>query len=207
MVTTVPVLYSDFIQRFKTRPLSWSQISSFEWDEEQWAKSYIDGIKEPPTKELIFGSHVDKKIQEDPTFLPELTRYSNLQFAMSVVFNGIPLVGYADAWESELPAMRDYKTGKKIWDQKRADETGQLDMYALMTYIQEKIKPEDIRFFIDWMPTQENGDFTISFVPNMKIKTFETRRTMKHVLAFGTRINRVTKDMHTYALARNKMLA
>ncbi len=194
--------YDDFLLFLKKRPLSWSAISSFEWDNEQWYRNYLLGQKDPPTKELMFGSYVDKKIQSDPTFLPKLTRYSNLQFGMSVVFNRIPLIGYADAWESELPAMRDYKTGKKPWDQKRADETGQLTMYALMTFIQEKIKPEDIRFFIDWMPTQENGDFSISFVKDMKIQTFETRRTMNDILAFGSRINQTVKDMHTYILLR-----
>lgn len=199
------------------RPLSWSAISSFEWNPSQWYAKYV--AKELPeiTPELEFGSMVDKRIQEDPTYLPELVRYPILQHKMTGTFNKIPLLGYADTFRPMTPkldvssdgkhilstqyyrpAIRDYKTGHKLWDQKRADQTGQLTMYLFMLYLRDKIQPEDVECYIDWMPTHY-VDSKIAFVKEGEIHTFKTKRTMQQVLAFGQRIKDTWAAMEAYA--------
>lgn len=197
----------------KDRPLSWSAISSFEWNKGQWYRKYV--LKEIPeeTPELLFGKMVDKKIQDDPKYLPKLVRYPVLQHEMRCSFNGIPLVGYADAFRPVAPiitpisknhieqvfnpALRDYKTGRKPWDQKRADETGQITMYLMMLYLQHKIKPEDVEAYIDWLPTHYE-DGKIAFIKEGDIHTFKTRRTMQQCLAFGQRIKDTWAEMEAY---------
>lgn len=211
------------------RPMSWSAINAFEWQPSGWHAKYVvhgrckrpsdDGsmpglcvlvgtydpecpvIKTSP--ELRFGSWVDKKIQNDKNFLPELVRYPVFQHEMRVTFAGIPLVGYSDAF---LPLkkpvkkylLRDYKTGRKPWDQKRADETGQLTMYAFMLWLELKIQPEQGEFFIDWLPTHvEDGE--IAFIKEGEIITFATKRSMQQVLEFGQRIQSTWKKMEEYA--------
>lgn len=198
----------------KDRPLSWSAISSFEWNPRQWYTNYVLKEKLPMTEELIFGSYVDKRIQSDPTFLPELVRYPVEQHKMSGTFDGIPLIGYADAYrpmESDPikgvknrfvvtpPAIRDYKTGRKPWNKKRADETGQLTMYLLMLWLKDKIRPEDVECYIDWLPTHQQ-DGKIVFIEPVKIHTFKTKRTMQQVVAFGQRIKDRWAEMEAYAL-------
>lgn len=184
------------------RPLSWSAIASFEWNPKQWYEKYV--LKEYPeiTPELKFGSWVDKKIQDDPTFLPLLVRYPEEQLKMSGVFNGVPLIGYADAWDVGKLCLRDYKTGRKPWDKKRADETGQLTLYAFMLYLEHKIKPEDLDLYIDWLPTHIK-DGKICFIEEdhkiLKPKTFRTKRTMHQVLTFGQRIKDTWVKMEDYA--------
>lgn len=195
----------------ESRPLSWSAISSFEWNPQQWYEKYVLKQYPEPTAELLFGGMVDKKIQSDPTFLPLLTRYPVEQFEMRATFNGIPLIGFSDAYQprvrpakgrdSVCAAIRDYKTGRKAWDKKRADETGQLTLYAFFLYLMEKIKPEDVELYIDWLPTHIK-DGKICFIEDDHTKlvpqTFKTKRTMSQVLKFGQRINDTWIKMEEY---------
>ncbi len=95
------------------RPLSWSAISSFEYDPEQWYRTYILNERQS-SKEMDFGSVVDKKFQDDLTFLPTIPRGENLQYKMMAVFNGIPLIGVPDVFSfKKEKLLADLKTGKK----------------------------------------------------------------------------------------------
>lgn len=188
------------------RAFSWSAIASFEWNRDQWYRKYV--LKEIPevTPELEFGKYVDEKIQEDDTFLPHLVRYPVFQHKMETMFHDIPLIGIADAYRPpKNPALRDYKTGRKPWDQKRANETGQLTMYALMLYLIDGIKPEEIDLYIDWLPTHYK-DGKIAFIEEdhtkLKPVTFRTKRTMRDILAFGNRINDTYAAMVEYCQKR-----
>lgn len=194
----------DIMVFLEGRPLSWSAISSFEWSPEQWYQTYFKGIRQS-SPEMTFGSKVDSRIQKDPKFLPSLRRYKYMQHKMKVSYAGIPLVGIPDGLEMEITKeLADYKTGVKPWDQARADETGQLTFYLFLLYISYRHKPEDYRCRIHWLPTvkTENGNFdvVIEFVPDIdsNIKTFETKRTMVDLLAFGERIKKTVAAMQEY---------
>lgn len=191
---------------FDIRPLSWSAISSFEYDPEQWYCRYILNEKSPESKEMIFGKLIGKRLETEPTFLPMIERYSKMEYPFSVVFNGIKLVGYADTFcDKTFKKLGEYKTGKKSWDKKRVDTHGQIDMYCLMNYIQNKIRPEDVEIKLAWMPTQENGDFTMSFIEPIEknIKIFSTKRNMSDILKFGARINETVIKMQEYVDKHN----
>lgn len=185
------------------RPFSWSAISSFEWNKEQFWKKYIGKEIMEVTPELEFGSMIDKKIQDEPSFMPELHRFHNMQFKMLCEFNGIPLIGIADTYGEPVPraALADHKTGRKAWDQKRADETGQLTMYCLMLWQIYKIKPEDIDLYIDWMPTRYL-DKKIAFTDPIEVLSFRTKRSMHQVLTFGQRILDTYIQMQDYCHKR-----
>lgn len=186
----------------KDRPLSWSGISSFEWNPKQWHDKYVLKIKQEDTPELIFGSWVDKRIQSDKKFLPHLERFPIMQHKMFMDFDGIPMIGYADHFDRTGLRLKDDKTGRKKWDQKRADETGQLTLYAFFLWKMEKIRPENMKFSIDWLPTHYE-DNKIAFIESDHKKlvptTIHTKRTMKDILEFGTRIKDTWKKMEAYA--------
>jgi hypothetical protein len=203
------------------RPLSWSALSSFEYNKEQWFETYILGKKQS-SPEMTFGSIVDKKIQNDPKFLPKLPRYPVMQYEMRAVFNGIPLIGFPDGLSLNNPDVKnlkkykvfdkegfklsDYKTGVKKWDQKRADETGQLTFYLFLLYIIHKFKPKDFICGIHWLPTSkvEGGDFSVKvdLISDEHI-SIVTKRTMQDLLEMGSRINKVTKEMESYVRNHN----
>lgn len=215
------------------RPMSWSAISSFEWNPRQWHEKYVihgkckrekgtraaycvisqlendqncPVIKKTP--ELVFGSETDQRIQDDPEFLPQLIRFPVLQHEMKTVWNGIPLIGYADTYmppeSSKRIAVRDYKTGRKKWDKKRADETGQLTMYLFMIYLENrKLDVAAADLYIDWLPTHfEDGKIAFIEPDHTKLKpvTFKTKRSMVEVLNFGRkRIPETWAAMQEYA--------
>lgn len=179
-------------------------MSSWEYSPEQWYDTYILG-KHQTSKELTFGSIVDKKLQEDPTFLPQVPRYPVLQHTMKTKLGKIPLIGVADSYDPTIPALADFKTGKKPWDQKRADSTGQLSFYALLLYLIDGIRPDDIELYIHWLPTKEDGDFTISFIDDKDVRSFKTRRTMLQVLEFGIDIKKTIKEMEQYVIHKSNL--
>ncbi len=183
----------------RERPLSWSAISAFEWNPKQWHDKYVLKIKPVSSPEMDFGNWVDKKVQNEPEFLPDLVRYPVMQHEMRAIFDGIPLIGIADTYHPGSGFLRDYKTGRNIWDQKRANETGQLTMYSLLLYYTEKAKPENLQLFIDWLPTHiHQGEIDFRDDP-VKIYTFKTKRDMRTVLQFGQRIKETWKKMEEYA--------
>lgn len=200
--------FADRLKRWKARDFSWSQISSFEFDPEQWYRKYFLKEEEYETEELKFGKMIGEKLASDPNFLPEVPRLDKFEHCFRVVFGGITLIGYADGFcTATKKKLDEYKTGVKEWTQKRADEHGQFDMYLLMHYITEKIKPEDVELRLVWLPTErrEDGDFKVSIKLKEPVepKIFKTKRTMSDILNFGARINRIHRQMEVYAKTRS----
>ncbi len=186
----------------KARPLSWSAISSFEYNPEQWYRKYVLNEKDPETKEMIFGKKLANELENGTCDIPELVKKTpyKKEHPFKVMFGKIPLIGFCDDFDTTtFKVLNEVKTGKKDWDQKRADLHGQFDMYLLMNYITNKIPPEEVVCTLHWLPTQENGDFNISFIEPIKVQSFTTKRTMAQILAFGSRINRIYKEMEDYA--------
>lgn len=192
------------------RPASWSQFSCFEnpdypeySDPERWYRQYVLNQKDPPTPQLIFGSMIDKKIQEDPTFLPELERFPKAQYEMKATLitptDKIKLIGFADGWDHNQYRLKDDKTGVSPWTQARADKTGQFTWYLLELFLMHSIKPEQVQCQIDWIPTQQNADLSISLVKPVKIQTFYTKRTMTDILKMAKWIENVRAKMIEYA--------
>ena len=189
------------------RPLSPSSMASFFYDKEKWFLSYFKNKREF-TPETEFGNMVDKKIQDDPTFIPDLPRYPLMQEQYTVSFNGIKLTGKFDGLDLDKFLLADYKSGRVAWDKKRADETIQLTFYLLLVYITKKIPPEKFRCFIHWLPTKKdesgNFDVKISFREDPVVPiTFETRRTMKDLLLFGTKIMSTVALMKKFVESKN----
>lgn len=197
------------IKKFiKDRPLSWSAISSFEYDPEQWYQNYYLGIKTPPTPEMIFGKKFADSCEAGKPLAP-VTLLSKMEQGFKVVFGDIPLIGFADTFDHiGKKKIGEYKTGIKAWDQKRVDEHGQITMYALMNYISSRIKPEDTKFFLEWIPTKKMGDYSIEFAHNPpQVIHFKTKRTMKDILEFGARINSTVQKMEDYINKRENILS
>lgn len=182
----------------KKRPLSWSSISSFDFDPEQWYRKYALGIQDPKTKEMEFGSIVGERLASDPAYFPSIIRTGQYEFPLEFKFGAIPMVGYIDCWDKDTFDLHEFKTGKKAWTQKRADEHGQFDTYLLGLWVMQKIKPHDVQLYLHWMPTRETGDFRIEFIDEKVSHTFKTQRSMNDILRFGMRVNETYKRMEEF---------
>lgn len=201
--------FKERMKKWKDRPFSWSQISSFEYDPEQWYKRYFLNEEQYESEEMKFGKMIGERLASDPKFLPAVPRLSKFEHGFKVMFGAICLVGYGDSFCGiTLRKLKEYKTGVKAWTQKRADEHGQIDMYLLMHYITTKIRPEEMDCELVWLPTErkEGGDFkvTIRLIEPVVPQIFKTKRTMSQILAFGSRINRVHKEMEKYATIQSQ---
>lgn len=191
----------DIIEFLQGRPLSWSSLSSFEWSPEQWYERYILAKKEEPSEEMKFGKLVGERLASDPLFMPHIPRLGTYEYELKCKLGKIPLTGFMDDFKAPNK-MSEFKTGVKPWDQSRADSHGQIDMYLLMHYLINKVKPEDMSVNIYWMPTEKTGDFKIKFVDENDVRVFKTKRTMRQILEFGARINATVKTMELYVNSR-----
>lgn len=194
----------DHLTFDKKRPLSWSAISSFEYDPAQWYNRYVLKLDEPASPEMEFGKIMGERLAADNAFMPQVPRGSLYEYELKAKFGKIPLIGYIDSYVPHR-RLEEYKTGKRAWDQTRADGHGQITMYLLMVYLMYKVNPDQVRCRIHWLPTKSNGDFSIDFIDSKDCVTFETKRTMRDILMFGKRINNVYKLMEEYCKQRGSV--
>ena len=194
----------NILKFLETRPLSWSAISSFEYNPDQWYRRYVLAEKDEPTPEMLFGKHVGERLAAEPDFLPQVPRYKEFEYELRETVNKIPMLGFIDSYSPHRfgkPALYEYKTGRKPWDQERADQHGQITMYLLMLHRMHKLRPEDVVCHILWLPTQLEEE-EVSFIDEKDVRTFETKRTMRDLLDFGIRVQKIIKEMEAYANSR-----
>ena len=189
----------------KNRPLSWSAISSFEYDKEQWARKYLDNIKEPPNPAMIFGSMVGESIAQGNSPIP-VTRLSHFEYKLEATLNKIPLIGYVDSYEPHTKLL-EYKTSQKdtTWSQKKVDEHGQLTFYALMLFLQHGINPKDIHFRLEYIPVRQKNDFIFEWTGQAPTG-WDTKRSLQDILKFGNYVVSVVADMKAFAKSREKSI-
>lgn len=173
----------------KNRPFSWSQISSFEYDPEQWRKRYV--LREPQTESgaMSFGKEIGEKYSYEPGFVTE--------YKLEARLDKINLIGYIDAFDLENKKLIELKTGKK-WDKKKAQSHGQIDLYCAMIYAMHKIRPEELDIKLIWLATEQDQDFSTKFIADMKPVIFPLKKTMLDVITILARVKRVVKEMDKY---------
>lgn len=182
------------------RPVSWSCLSSWEWNKNEWYEKYVLNVVQAPTPAMIFGNVVGESFCTDEPMVPDIVTYSHMEYELRPKLGDINLVGFVDSYCPKDKLLREYKTSKNAnrWSQKSVDEHGQLTMYALLLYLQDKVKPEELTIHLDHIPTVEGGDFQIEIADPVTINTFETKRTLTDILKFGDYITKTHKEMLEY---------
>lgn len=197
---TDPLIREAQIAAWLDRYYSWSQHSQWKsYGKEGWYSKYILGQITPPNKEMIFGSMIGKKLETDPTFLPQIPRQKKMEYEFKATLSGINFTGYADAYDEDIFHLEEYKTGKTPWTQKRVDDHGQITLYLLMRYLSENVKPEDHQCRLHWLPTCDTEDGEITLVEPFAHQTFHTTRTLKELLLLAAEITKTRKEMEIYA--------
>jgi hypothetical protein len=201
-------------------PISWSSIALFtgvyagqykskEQCKEEWYKKYVllEPIPFTPREKarMKLGTDVGKRLEVDPSYLPQVPRLGKDEYKFLVKLNkDITLTGYADTFNHiTYKELGERKTGAN-WTQKLVDEHGQITLYCLLNFIQNKIKPEDTEIHLCWLPTEEieHSDFHYEFklVDNIEahIQIFKTKRTMQDILKFAGEIKKTYAEMSDY---------
>lgn len=187
------------IEKWKKRPFSWSQISQWEYDKDEWYKRYILGERSPETGPMKFGKEIGERLASDQSFMPEVPRLPVYEYKLIGTYEKIPLIGYIDAFSLEDKAFIEFKTGKN-WDKKKAESHGQIDLYCALLYAMHKIRPEELDIRLVWLATEENGGFETQFIKDMKPMVFPIKKTMVDVLNMLARVKRTVQEMEEYIL-------
>ena len=185
----IPAINVIHINMKKDRPMSWSQISSFEYDPEQWYQVYVLGEKGEPSGAMKFGKKIGDKYLYEKTFQRE--------YKITGKIGNIPLIGFIDAFDLENKKLIELKTGRN-WDLKKAQTHGQIDLYCAMLWTMHKIHPAELDIKLIWLATEETGDFSTQFVKDMKPVIFPIKKTMLDVLNMLARVKRVKAQMESY---------
>lgn len=202
------------IDNWKKRPYSWSQHSSFDWDKEQWFVSYVLGVRSEGSAQMMFGNVVGESINTDNP-LSGVPRQVHMEYEVKAKLGNIDLIGFFDSYNCgnkkccvvNEKRLEEYKTSSNPnkWNQKSVHEHGQLTYYAMLMYLRDKVKPEDIHMRLHYIPVAEQADFSMAVVG--KHQTFSTMRTMKQVFSLMVEIKKRRKEMETYAVRRLKEMA
>lgn len=183
---------------FPTRPLSWSQISSFQYNPSAWYSRYVLGEEQPESPEMRFGKEVGERLASDPTYLPEVERAIIFEQELHGKIDDIELIGFLDSFCPDKKILLEYKTSrnKKKWNHKSASLHGQLDFYAFLIYQNYKIKPEDLNIKLIYVPVHiKDGELALCDDP---INSFEVKKTMTDILRFANYIKDVRKEMEEF---------
>jgi hypothetical protein len=121
--------------------LSYSQISTFLKDKEEYKKRYIIKEKFVPNEYINFGNKVGSAIQnnnydkftdKEANVLKKLTRLDMFERKTILKYDGFSIIGFIDSCSLDYSKIIDYKTGgidkeKQYYN----DDYNQLHYYAL----------------------------------------------------------------------------
>lgn len=196
----------DLLNKWKSRDLSWSQISSFNYNKDQWYKRYFLGEETKKSIQMEFGTLLGESFANGTPLVKDIIMYPEMEYKLRAKVGNIWLVGYADSYDPVNKRLREYKTSSstKKWNQTVVDDPsidkagGQLTMYALILMLQDKVKPEELTIHLDYIPVEETFEGEMIITPPVTINTFETKRTTKDCLMFGSEILKIRKEMEKY---------
>jgi hypothetical protein len=190
------------IDKLYSKPLSWSAISSWEWNQEEWATKYLDGLFTPPTPKMSFGNVVGDRLAKDPEYLPEVPRYSVFEHKMYADIGDIKLVGLLDSFDPETKNFYEYKTSsnENKWDQDEANKHGQILLYLFLIYVNYRVPPEKIKIKLVYIPVEENFDGFMEVSKGGKIQSFDVNHTLEEALVFiAKKVKPIWEEMKEYA--------
>ncbi len=167
----------------KKKHFSWSQLNLWETNKKQYIRKYFANEKQYQTKEMSFGKKFADKLYEENKI--------NCELKIEAKLEDINLLSYIDYCYNDYLSFREIKTGKVEWDQKRADNHGQIYFYALIINIASGIKPK--KAYLDWFPTTENENKEI--IISKDKKTFEVKITQEKIKNMKKRIIKATKEI------------
>lgn len=181
------------------RPLSWSAISSFVYNKEEFFDKYVLGKKPESNNKMLFGNEIGARLSSDPKFLPEISRYKIYEKCLTAKLGDISLIGFLDNYDPKTHAFHEFKTSSSTtrWTEKSAKEHGQLLFYKFLLYKNYGIDPSKIKCTLFYIPVEETGDFSMK-LSNEPIQSFEVEHSITDIIKFAGYIKKTYEEMADY---------
>ncbi len=190
------------IENWRNRDVSWSQISSWGWSKDQWFDKYILGKAGETNQAMQFGNVIGDKLGLPDSPVPALNEHlvGVKEFELRAQMGSHTLWGFCDHYCPKKKVLNENKTSQTLdkWTQSAVDAHGQLTMYCLMLFLRDKVKPEDVEIWLNFIPVFLDGFFP--YVNPEIFYRFPTKRTTAQILLFGAQIDKTLKEMENYAM-------
>lgn len=102
----------------------------------------------------------------------------------------ITLLAKPDSLDSVTKSFYEYKTGKTVWTQKKAQDHLQMHFYATAIYLAYKVIPKGAKLI--WIQTEQVGD---AIQPTGHVKEFPVVFTLNDILKTMALISKVAKEI------------
>ena len=195
------------LDRFEKRPLSHSQLATFEYDKDAWFRRYVLGESSPPNPAMLFGSKIGDQIGTPESPVPDLTPCGVKEYPLKAEVEGIYLVGYADHFCPQCLTLHENKTSDnpKRWTQGKADKHTQIDMYLLMLYLSEGVPPEHVTAYLNFIETRPTGlGYRLHKTPRWKQYRVRTK-TLADLDSYTEYLLATVEAMHNYIEERQQL--
>ena len=163
------------------------ELSLWERSKDEFRRVYIDGAHSESVA-MALGSNMadametrkgngDPIIEQGLFLLPEMKKHN---FEIKVKCSVCPLLGKLDEFDPKTKSLRETKTGKWPWTQKKVNNHGQITFYFYLIWLKYKKFPQIA--WLDWLCTDsESKDYG-------KVKSFPTVRSMSDIIKMHSRI-------------------
>lgn len=200
---------TKFTDRFKYRPASYSFFASWEWNKDEWYNKYILGQRTPATPAMEYGNVVGDSIGTKDSLVPELQPPGVKEYKLNGNIGDIYLVGYADHYCEKTLVLHENKTSDNLkrWTQKKVDDHKQIDMYLLLLFLDQQIKPDQVECYLNFIPVERGGDMLYKMPEPPVFHQFKTTRTDVDLLRYAAYIEDTVKEMEEYVTSRNAQSA
>jgi len=147
------------------KPVSWSEITTFERDSEEWYRRYILGLREPPTFAMIQGTDIhslvlgggEEALRTDKYLPKEVRCHQEIKKAIEGILEpykmkyehkakidvlGIPTLGYWDGYAKNM--ILELKTTSARFDSYLVSYLNQLAWYNAQHFSLTGVYPKNL---------------------------------------------------------------
>jgi len=125
--------------------------------------------------------------------------WSEFEIKMDAFIDDVYLIWFADNWTDDWKKIKEFKTWKTAWTQKKVDEHWQLDFYCLMTYLTKWYLPEDVE--LTWFETKDDWNWWITVTWKIKTFKFDVEKHKDRILSWIDKIPKIFLDIQKEQLA------
>ena len=199
------------------KSLSYSELSSFLWNKDEWKSRYIDGISEPPNDKMILGKIVHQSLedekypwlmalkqqlpQQNPIPIRKILNKMSSKVAparevrvTATTKDGTGLLAYWDGFDKKERVLYEYKTSAELnqWQPWKVDFNRQLSMYAYMYKLKWHNFFREIRLF--YLNTEKGT-----------VETFLTARGPRDIDLVAREIKDAVAEMRSLGLWEKRL--
>lgn len=114
--------------------LSWSQMSLWLQNKEQYRNRYFLNGPSIETRESIFGKKTAQMLEDGvkDKVLDKVPRYHFKEYRIEENIGGVPFLGVLDSFQKSTASILEYKTSKNPWTDTMVYRHNQLTIYSLL---------------------------------------------------------------------------